>query len=91
MRTAFSPKTELTLEEAVAIARQAEAGNLDTTDPTIRRTVGDANQILVRTRIWGERPSSQQRRSRRLLLIGTSAVLGVWIAGLFVPLLMHVQ
>jgi hypothetical protein len=90
MRVTVRAQTELTLDEAVAIAAHARAGTLETNDPQVRRLVGDANRLIVRTQLWGEAPTRRARRSRRWTAGIFVAVVLAWILGLLVPLLTHV-
>jgi len=81
----------LSLEEATAIAEHAREGRLDLDDPEIRRLVGEANRMLVRTQMWGETPPTPRRRwKRRGLAIGAAAIVAIWVIGLLGPLLLHV-
>jgi hypothetical protein len=78
--------TALTVDEATAIAKHAEEGRLDMDDPDVRRVVGEANRLLVRSGVWGVPEGSRQRRRRRLLAAGAFLLVVSWLAGLFLPL-----
>lgn len=86
-RGAERAPTPMRVEEAARISANARNGMLDLSDPDIRRLVGDAHQITVRARLWGEQPERQSRRQKRLLLTGVAVVVTVAVAALFVPLL----
>jgi hypothetical protein len=75
----------MTLEEAVAIARNSKLGLLDEDDPDIAKLVDQANAFVVRFRIWGQEPVEQRTRSRRLLVIGSVVVTAIWLAGWLIP------
>ncbi|ROP65895.1 hypothetical protein EDF24_3062 [Curtobacterium sp. PhB130] len=81
----------LSLEEATAIAEHAREGRLQLDDPEIRKLVGEANRILVRTQMWGETPPTPRRRwKRRMLAVGAAALVAVWVIGLLGPLLLRI-
>lgn len=74
----------LTDAEAELIAIQAEQGRLDLTDPDIRHTVTRAARVARKTRMWGG--AGSRAAVRVAVLAGVSLIL-LWMAGLFVPLL----
>lgn len=81
----------LSLDEATAIAEHAREGRLELDDPEVRRLVGEANRILVRTQMWGEAPTTPRRRwKRRMLAVGAALIVVVWVVGLFGPLLLRI-
>jgi hypothetical protein len=76
--------TELSPEEAERIVSRAQAGELDTEDPEIRRVVSSAQRAHARHSIWGDVP-----RRRVWLYIGLGiAFILLWIGGLAMPLLL---
>jgi hypothetical protein len=80
---------ELTLDEAVRISRAAQLGLLDEDDSRIAELVREAHQLTVRGSVWGDVPVSQERRSRRLLAIGVSAVVLVSTSAVVGPYLLR--
>ncbi|OIH93828.1 hypothetical protein [Curtobacterium sp. MCBA15_001] len=81
----------LSLDEARAIAEHAREGRLELDDPEIRRLVGEANRMLVRTQMWGETPPTPRRRwKRRMLAFGAAGIVLVWVIGLLGPLLLRI-
>jgi hypothetical protein len=77
-------RTELSPEEAERIVSRAQAGELDTDDPEIRRVVSSAQRAHARHSLWGDVP---RRRVRLYIGLGIAFVL-LWIVGLAVPLLL---
>lgn len=77
-------RTELSPEEAERIVSRAQAGELDTDDPEIRRVVSSAQRAHARHSLWGDVP---RRRVRLSIGLGIAFVL-LWIVGLAVPLLL---
>ena len=76
------------MEEAELVLDRAEAGELDTDDPRIARIVGQAQQRLSRTRIWG----GDHTRGRALrYLVAAIVFLAISIAALVAPLLAAVR
>ncbi len=71
------PADALDVHEAFRISEHARIGHLDLTDADIARVVSDANQLVVRSQLWGEVPVNQSRRRRRLLAVGLSVLIGV--------------
>ena len=75
----------LTESEAELITMQAEQGRLDLSDPDIRRAVSRAARVARKTRMWGGVRS--RTVVRKSVLAGAGLIL-LWMAGLFVPVLM---
>lgn len=86
-RRASRGTARLSLEEAEAITRHAEAGELDLDDSRIRREIARASRVVMRDHLWGEHHG---RPRMRLVVLGAMATLAVWIAALIIPLLMFV-
>ena len=78
----------MTFEEAERIADQAAHGRLDVTDPSIARTVGDANRVLVRAETWG-RDREERRRTRAVVLVVLAGV-ALFLVGLTLALALTV-
>jgi hypothetical protein len=78
----------MTLEEAQRIADQAARGRLDVGDPSIARTVGEANRVLVRAETWG-RDAEERRRTRGVVLMVLAGIT-LFVVGLTLALALTV-
>jgi len=78
----------MTLAEAERIADQAARGRLDTTDPSIARTVGQANRVLVRAETWG-RDREERRRTAGVAMLVVAGI-ALFLVGLTLALALTV-
>jgi hypothetical protein len=81
-------KATMTVQEAERIADQAARGRLDVTDPSIARTVGQANRVLVRAETWGRDPEERRRTTGAVLLV--LAGIALFLVGLTLALALSV-
>ena len=79
----------MTLEEARRIVEQAAEGHLDTSDPFIARTVGEAQQVLTRAAVWGA-DAATRRRTRGVALL-MAACIALFVTGLTLALALTVR
>ncbi|TCK65825.1 hypothetical protein [Curtobacterium sp. PhB136] len=80
---------ELTVDEAILISGHAQSGTLSLDDPEVLRVVQEANRLLVRTQLWGETPTPHRRRKQRLMALGLTVFMLVWLFGVIIPLLVR--
>jgi len=79
----------MTLEEAQRIVEQARQGRLDTSDASIARTVGHAQQVVTRATVWGGDAETRRRtRGTALLMLGSIAL---FVTGLTLALALTVR
>ena len=79
----------MTLEEARRIVGQAQRGHLDTSDASIARTVGEAQQVLTRAAVWGEDIATRRRTRGVAVLIAGGITL--FVTGLTLALALTVH
>ncbi len=71
-------RAPMTLDEALRIEAQYDAGRLDPSLPGTADIVAEARRVRFLTELWGAGPQDQRRRQLRWLL---------WIAGGFIVFL----
>jgi hypothetical protein len=81
-------QVRMTLAEAEAIVEQDSRGQLDTSDPHIAATLGEAHRRIQRDLMWGGEPGEASRRRTW----GVVAVIGLFAivtaAALLIPVML---
>ncbi len=81
----------MTLPEAERIVALDLDGKLDRKDPDVAKVVYEAHTVVQRASIWGAAPGTPSRRRSVLIFFGAAIFIAVWIAGLLIPLLLHLD